>query len=154
MNADEYRDYLLGFIFYKYLSEKIELYADNILKPDGIKYEDIDELSDEGVKLVDAVMENAREDLGFFLKPSELFHKVALHGPTNDRLIEDLYRILNNIERSTQGVDSEDDFAGLFSEMDLSASKLGKTVADRNKLISKVLLHLDKIDFKLADSKI
>lgn len=154
MNADEYRDYLLGFIFYKYLSEKTEAYANELLKADGVKYSDIDDSSDDGAELVDHVIENARDDIGFFLKPSELFHKVALHGPTNDRLIENLYKILNNIEKSTQGADSEDDFAGLFSEMDLNANKIGKTVAERNKLISKVLLHLDKIDFKLADSKI
>lgn len=154
MNADEYRDYLLGLIFYKYLSEKTELYADKLLVSDGIKYADIDESTDEGAELVAHVLENAREDIGFFLKPSELFHKVAVHGPTNDRLIEDLYKILNSIEQSTQGADSEDDFAGLFSEMDLNANKLGKTVAERNKLIAKVLLHLDKIDFKLEDSKI
>ena len=154
MNPDEYRDYLLGFIFYKYLSEKTEVYADGLLKGDGIKYADIDETTDEGVEIVASVQENARDDIGFFLKPSELFKKVALHGPTNDRLIEDLYKILNNIEQSTHGADSEDDFAGLFSEMDLNANKLGKTVAERNKLISKVLLHLGKIEFKLDDSKI
>jgi type I restriction enzyme M protein len=154
MNADEYRDYLLGFIFYKYLSEKIEIYADKILKSDGIKYNDIDESTDNGAEYVDAVMENALEDIGFFLKPSELFHKVAVHGPTNDRLIEDLYNIFNSIQQSTQGADSEDDFEGLFNNIDLNHPKLGKTVSDKNKLIAKTILHLDKIDFKLDDSRI
>ena len=154
MNADEYRDYLLGFIFYKYLSEKMELYADKILQADGIKYAEIDDETTEGAEYVEAVLENSLDDIGFFLKPSELFHEVTVKGATNDRLIEDLYKILNSIEQSTQGADSEDDFAGLFSEMDFNANKLGKTVAERNKIISKVLLHLDKIDFKLEDSEI
>jgi type I restriction enzyme M protein len=154
MNADEYRDYLLGFIFYKYLSEKIELYADKLLQADGVKYAEIDESTDEGAELVDHVLENSRDDIGYFLKPSQLFHHVAVHGPTNDRLIEDIYKVLRSIEQSTQGADSEDDFVGLFNEMDLNAPKLGKSVSERNKLIAKLLLHLDKIDFKLEDSKI
>ncbi len=48
MNADEFRDYILGFIFYKYLAEKMEIYADTILKPDGIKYKEIKENTEQG----------------------------------------------------------------------------------------------------------
>jgi type I restriction enzyme M protein len=61
---------------------------------------------------------------------------------------------MNSIEQSTMGHDSEDDFEQLFSELDLNATRLGKTVSQRNELISKVLVHLDKIDFKLADSRV
>mgnify|MGYP003601183106 FL=1 len=154
MNADEYRDYLLSFIFYKYLSEKIELYADNLLKGDGVKYADLNNESDADSTLVDAVMDNAVPNLGYFLKPSDLFHHIAVHGPTNDNLVADLERILTSIEQSTLGADSEDDFSGLFSDLDLNAPKLGKTVSERSKLIAKLLLHLDKVDFKLQDSKI
>ncbi len=51
MDAGEFRDYILGFIFYKYLSEKMHLYADSILKADGIKYESISEKTEEGAQI-------------------------------------------------------------------------------------------------------
>ncbi len=150
MNADEFRDYMLGFIFYKYLSEKIELYADEILRPDNLTYADIIDKAE----YVQAVRAAAIDKLGYFLAPNELFGYIAQTSATNDNLNEDLERIMNSIEQSTMGHDSEDDFEQLFSELDLNATRLGRTVSQRNELISKVLVHLDKIDFKLADSKV
>lgn len=153
MNADEFRDYMLGFIFYKYLSEKIELYADELLRPDGLTYAQVLGHTQEADYL-HAVEAAAIDKLGYFLKPNELFRYVAINSATNDNLNEDLERIMNSIEQSTMGHDSEDDFEQLFSELDLNATRLGKTVSQRNELISKVLVHLDKIDFKLADSRV
>ena len=62
MNADEFRDYILGFIFYKYLSEKMEIYANSILKPDKIKYKDIKEKTKEGKEYIEAIKEEALEN--------------------------------------------------------------------------------------------
>ncbi len=154
MDADEFRDYILGFIFYKYLSEKIHMYANSLLKKDGIKYEDVKESSPEGKKIIEAIREEAIDKLGYFLKPSELFNHLAQNGATNSNLIQEIEKILNNIQNSTMGQDSEDDFDNLFSELDLNAHRLGRTVSDRNKLIAKVISHLDKIDFKLHDAKV
>lgn len=153
MNADEFRDYMLGFIFYKYLSEKIELYANDILQPDNLTYAELLGHPQQA-DYMQAVETAAIDDIGYFLKPNELFHHVAQHSATNDNLNEDLERIMNSIEQSTMGHDSEDDFEQLFSELDLNATRLGRTVSQRNELISKVLVHLDKIDFKLADSRV
>lgn len=153
MNADEFRDYMLGFIFYKYLSEKIELYANDILQPDNLTYVELLNHPQQA-DYMQAVEKAAIDDIGYFLKPNELFHHVAINSATNDNLNEDLERIMNSIEQSTMGHDSEDDFEQLFSELDLNATRLGKTVSQRNELISKVLVHLDKIDFKLADSRV
>lgn len=153
MGADEFRDYILGFIFFKYLSEKIELYADKLLKPDGITYRKVLGNSKE-TEYIEAIRKAALDKLGYFLAPSELFHFVAKASATNENLNEDLERIMNSIEQSTMGTDSEEDFEQLFSELDLNATKLGKTVSQRNELISKVLVHLDKIDFQLENSKI
>lgn len=153
MGADEFRDYILGFIFYKYLSEKIELKANEWLKPDNLTYDQVLGHEKEG-DYIEAVEKAALDELGYFLKPNELFHYVAQSSATNDNLNEDLERILNSIESSTMGHDSEGDFEQLFSELDLNATRLGRTVNQRNELISKVLLHLDKIDFKLGDSQI
>lgn len=158
MDADEFRDYILGFIFYKYLSEKMNAYADDILEPDGITYQSIDESSDEGKQYLEAIREEAVESLGYFLKPSELFSSVAQRGNGNGKhgnpfILEDLQRILNNIEQSTMGTESEEDFDHFFEDLDLTSTKLGRTEAAKNELISKVLAHLDKIDFRLKDTE-
>jgi type I restriction enzyme M protein len=155
MGADEFRDYILGFIFYKYLSERMHLFADEILKHDGIKFDFIDETTKKGSELLAAIKEEAIERLGYFLKPTELFHKVAEKGAqkTDNFILEDLTAVLKHIEASTMGHASEDDFEGLFEDLDLGSSKLGKTENQKNELIAKVLSHLDKIDFRLADTE-
>ena len=162
MDADEFRDYILGFIFYKYLSEKMLIYADEILEEDGIKYTSLDESTEEGKAYLQAVHDEAIDKLGYFLKPSELFSEVARRGNAkvadedgngqSNFILEDLTRILHNIEQSTMGTDSEDDFDNLFEDLDLTSTKLGRTESAKNELISKVLAHLDKIDFKLEDA--
>lgn len=158
MNADEFRDYILGFIFYKYLSEKMHLYADAILEQDNLKYIDINENTDEGKEYIEAIKEESLEKLGYFLKPSELFSEVAKRGNSDKEgadnfILEDLQKILTNIEQSTMGTASEDDFDNLFEDLDLTSTKLGRTESAKNELISKVLYHLDNIDFKLQDTK-
>ena len=159
MNADEFRDYILGFIFYKYLAEKMEIYANYILKSNNIKYKYIEEKTAEGKEQIEAIKEHALKTLGYFLKPSELFSQVAKRGNSdtegeNNFILEDLQKILTNIQLSTMGTDSEDDFDNLFEDMDLNSTKLGKTSEARNEIISKVLAHLDKIDFKLENTEL
>lgn len=155
MGADEFRDYILGFIFYKYLSERMHLFADEILKNDGIQFDQIDDNTKEGKEILDAIEGEAIERLGYFLKPTELFHKIAEKGAqkTDNFILEDLTAVLKHIESSTMGHASEDDFEGLFEDLDLGSSKLGKTENQKNELIAKVLAHLDKIDFRLADTE-
>ncbi len=158
MHADEFRDYILGFIFYKYLSEKLYLYANALLEEDGMDYADIDASTEKGRDIIAAVAEEAVAALGYTLKPSELFSNVAKRGNANEEgasnfILGDLATILSNIEKSTMGTDSQDDFDDLFSDMDLTSNKLGKTEAQKNELIAKVLAHLDKINFNLEDKK-
>lgn len=156
MNADEFRDYILGFIFYKYLAEKMEIYANAILKQDNIRFREIQEHTHEGQEYIDAVREEALETLGYFLKPSELFSEIAKRGnsDSNTFILEDLQKILTNIQLSTMGTQSEEDFDNLFEDMDLNSTKLGKTPEARNALIAKVLVHLDEIDFKLEHTEL
>lgn len=150
MDADEFRDYILGFIFYKYLSERLHLYANSILAADKLEFSDIDDTSEDGKAVLEAVADAAIDELGYFLKPSELFTAVAKRGSKpGNFILEDLTRILNNIERSTMGTESEDDFDDLFSDMDLTSNKLGRSEEAKNTLIAKVLTHLDAIDFEL-----
>jgi type I restriction enzyme M protein len=159
MSADEFRDYILGFIFYKYLSEKQNIFANKLLETESVK--DYTKVTDEGD--IEAIKEESLLKLGYFLRPNELFGAISKKGnikiDENDEdtkgnfILEDLQTILNSIEQSTMGTDSEDDFNQLFEDMDLNSSKLGRAPETRNLLIAKVLAHLDKIDFKLEDSE-
>ena len=79
MDADDFRDYILGFIFYKYLSEKMHTYANAILKPDKILYEEV-EKHKKKKEILAAVKEEALDKLGYFLLPSELFSEMARRG--------------------------------------------------------------------------
>ena len=161
MGADEFRDYILGFIFYKYLSEKIQRFADGELAQENLKFADLKENTKEGKAYIAALEHAALSELGYFLKPSELFHAIAMKGSNqqdehnkgegHNFILADLTRILKNIEQSTQGTDSADDFVNLFEDLDLTSTKLGKTEKEKNELVAKVLAHLDKIDFKLSD---
>jgi len=153
MNADEFRDYILGFIFYKYLSERMHLYANEVLKQDGIDYLSVDETSADGREILDAVREASVDALGYFLRPSELFSQIAKRGSKPGQFIlADLTKILNNIQRSTMGTESEGDFDHLFEDLDLTSTKLGRTEEAKNTLIAKVLTHLDEINFLLDDA--
>jgi type I restriction enzyme M protein len=158
MDADEFRDYILGFIFYKYLSEKLCLYANTLLTADDIDYANIDENTEEGAEVVTAIAEETVEKLGYVLKPSELFAAIAKKGSaiegesTSNFILGELQAILNNIEQSTMGTDSEDDFNKLFEDLDLNSTKLGKTEKQKNELVTKILVHLDKVDFQLENA--
>jgi type I restriction enzyme M protein len=100
------------------------------------------------------------------LKPEELFTEVAKRGNGDNTeedlfdesqtnfILEDLQKILINIQLSTMGTASEEDFDNLFEDMDLNSTKLGKTPEARNVIIAKVLAHLDKIDFKLESTEL
>ena len=148
MDADEFRDYILGFIFYKYLSEKMNIYANNLLKEDNISFKEIDENLNSGKEYLDIIEKEAIDTLGYFLKPKQLFSSIAQGNKVS---IEELEKTLNNIESSTMGSESEDDFGNLFEDLDLNSTKLGKTVNAREGLITKVIGHLDKIDFEIEN---
>jgi type I restriction enzyme M protein len=159
MNADEFRDYILGFIFYKYLAEKMEIFANEILKQDKITFREINTNDAKNEDIIEAVKEEALEKLGYFLRPNELFSEVAKRGNSDvagvsNFILEDLQKILTNIQLSTMGTESEEDFDNLFEDMDLNSTKLGKTPEARNEIISKVLSHLDNIDFKLENTEL
>ncbi len=170
MSADDFRDYILGFIFYKYLSEKMELYADEILHPDGITYDELlkvnagEEVKRQGRKLtrrdvteyLTAVSELSVEHLGYFLEPEELFKNIVPKGEDEDGvdapfILDKLTQVLNHISDSTRGHESEDDFANLFEDLDLTSSKLGKGEKDKNNLVVRVLRKLATVDFELKD---
>lgn len=151
MGADEFRDYMLGFIFFKYLSEKMLSYANKALEPDGLTYPDLITHPQKDA-LIGELRKLSLNTLGYFLEPQELFSAIAKQADGGGKprfILGDLQAVLNHITQSTMGTESEDDFENLFEDLDLTSSKLGKTEEDKNALIVKVMSHLDSIDFEL-----
>lgn len=163
MNANQFQDYILGFIFYKYLSEKILTEVNEVLAPDGITYFDIEEGTTQGDADLEELKAILVEKVGYFLKPSELFSSLAKKGNAKAEddneesidvfILEDLEKVLRNIERSTLGTESQDDFDNLFYDIDLNSQKIGKTPLERNQTISKIMNALNEIDFDLANTE-
>jgi len=164
ISANQFQDYILGFIFYKYLSEKLEKKANEFLKPDGLTFTQIDENSNEGQEILAALKEATVDALGYFLKPSELFGSLAKKGNAkvineddeeqiqSTFILEDLANVLSSIEKSTMGSESQDDFDNLFYDIDLNSTKIGRTTKDRNDVIVKILTSLNEIDFDLDNT--
>ncbi|MCX6733475.1 MAG: type I restriction-modification system subunit M [Candidatus Peregrinibacteria bacterium] len=159
MNADEYKNYILGFIFYKYLSEKLERYVnEKVIVGEKFTFAEINEDSKEGKEDLDHIKTACVGELGFFLRPTELFSYLVKKGKGEIKnqktfILEDLKNILNDIEKTSAGTASEDDFKGLFDDMDLTSSKLGSRENDKNEVVVEVLALLSGIDFKLEDAK-
>lgn len=132
----DFKQYVLGIMFYRYISENITNYInadEHAAGNDGFDY----------AELSDAEAEEARADMvktkGFFILPSQLFCNVRKTAKNNDNLNETLEKVFKAIEGSAQGTDSEDDFKGLFDDIDVNSNKLGATVGKRNEKLVKLL---------------
>lgn len=132
----DFKSYVLGTMFYRFISEKLATYINEGEIEAGNKDFDY-------AKLSDAEAEQARESLveeqGFFLLPSELFCNVRARAKNDDNLNETLEKVFNHIEESAKGSDAETDFEGLFDDFDVNSNKLGSTVAKRNEKLVKLL---------------
>ncbi len=149
----------LGLFSINIFSEKLERYVnEKLLARDNFKFADIKQNTKDGKKYLDHIKKGCIEDLGFFLKPNELFSYIVKKGKGEIKdqstfIIEDLKFILDNIEKTSVGTESEDDFKGLFADVDLASSKLGSRENQKNEVLVTVLSLLDTIDFKLEDAK-
>ena len=144
----DFKQYVLGIMFYRYISENIANYIDTGEHAAGNVDFHYADLSDEAA-------EEARADMvetkGFFILSSQLFVNVRKRASKDENLNETLEKIFNAIESSAQGTDSEDDFKGLFDDIDVNSNKLGATVAKRNEKLVKLLDGIG--DMKLGDYK-
>lgn len=142
----DFKHYVLGILFYRYISENITAYINEGEYEAGNNDFDYSKLSD-------ADAEQARADLvttkGFFILPSELFVNVQAKAAADENLNETLETVFKNIEASAQGTPSEDNFKGLFDDIDVNSNKLGGTVAKRNERLVKLLNGVG--DMKLGD---
>ena len=150
MEAYEFKNYILGMIFYYYLSDRTEKYMANLLKDDNISYNDA--WKDEEYK--EAVIEESLRDLGFVIEPQFLFRNLVTMVENRAFDIEFLQKAINSLMESTIGNESQQDFEGLFSDMQLDSTKLGHTVKDRSAVMSKIIASLDEINFSVEDTKI
>ncbi|MDR0649479.1 MAG: type I restriction-modification system subunit M [Synergistaceae bacterium] len=144
----DFKQYVLGMLFYRYISENITAYINAGEWEAG-------NADFEFAKMSDSDTEEARAELidtkGFFIPPSELFENMRRRAPNDENLNETLERIFNNIESSAQGTVSEDNFKGLFDDIDVNSNKLGGTVAKRNEKLVKLMNGVG--DMKLGDYK-
>ena len=147
----DFKQYILGIMFYRYISENITNYINEGERRAGDASFDYAKLSDSEAE---CERDNLVKEKGFFIRPSELFCNVIksaksdnatftdIEGKTKsikDNLNEYLEMIFNNIENSAKGAESEDDFSGLFDDIDVNSNKLGATVAKRNEKLVKIL---------------
>ncbi len=150
MEAYEFKNYILGMIFYYYLSDRTEKYVAKLLKDDNISYEDA--WKDEEYQK--AIIEESLNDLGFVIEPQYLFSKLVAMVENKSFDVEFLQAAINSLMESTIGTPSQADFEGLFSDMTLESTKLGHSVKDRSAVMAKIISALDEINFSLEDTKI
>lgn len=132
----DFKSYVLGMLFYRFISENLTAYIDLNEHAAG-------DAAFSYAKLLDSEAEFGRsttvEEKGFFMLPSELFRNIRKRASNDANLNETLARVFKNIEGSALGTDAEDDLKGLFDDLDVNSSKLGNTVAKRNEKLVKLL---------------
>ena len=139
----EFKAYVLGSIFYRFISENICDYIHQLMKDAGEPDFDYATISD-------AMAENIRkkmvEEKGYFILPSQLFKNVVKTAEKDENLNERLTKIFRSIEASAQGTASEEDLRGLFSDFSVDSQALGSTVIKRNQLLAKVLYTVSQME--------
>lgn len=148
----DFKQYVLGMMFYRFISENITSYIDRNEHKSGNK-----DFSYE--KLADEMAENARsqvvQEKGFFIMPSELFANIVKKSESDENLNTTLETIFKNIESSANGTDSEDNLKGLFDDLDVNSNKLGRTVIEKNRKLAKLLIAIKELNIgKYEDNTI
>lgn len=146
MEAYEFKNYILGLIFYRYLSEKTEVRVEKLLEEDKISYSKA--WADEEYR--EALTEELLQQIGYVIEPKYLFSNMMAEIEKGDNGVFDtelLQEAVNAVTESTLGTDSQADFEHLFDDMDLKSSKLGRDVKSRSKLIAKIIASVNDIPF-------
>ena len=141
----DFKQYILGILFYRFISEHMADYFDHAEHEAGdleFRYADLSDQEAERDFKPGTV-----EDKGFFILPSQLFENVVKNASQNENLNEDLAKIFQDIEKSAIGFKSEDDIKGLFDNLDTRSNILGGTVSEKNKRLSDILNGINSINF-------
>ncbi|MBR5622961.1 MAG: type I restriction-modification system subunit M [Opitutales bacterium] len=132
----DFKAYVLGMLFYRFISENLTTYINAEEERAGNSGFDYASLSDGEAELG---REDTVKEKGFYILPSELFENVRREAKNDENLNETLSAVFKNIEASAKGAESEDDFKGLFADIDVNSPKLGNTVKNRNEKLVKIL---------------
>ncbi|MDE6208259.1 MAG: type I restriction-modification system subunit M [Lachnospiraceae bacterium] len=144
----DFKSYVLGTMFYRYISENFATYINAGEHAAGNTDFDYAKISDE---IAETIREDMIQTKGFFILPSELFCNVRARADKDENLNETLERVFNHIESSAASGDAENDFAGLFDDFDVNSKSIGETVAKRNKVLAELLNGVDKMPLFQAD---
>lgn len=149
MDASKFKNYILGVIFYRYLSEKTENYMDDLLKDDGISYRETLKNED----LASTVKEWSIEHLGYIIEPKYLWDSLIDEIKEAEFSIEHFDKAISTLVESTIGQESETAFDKLFDDMNLHDKDLGKEISERTALIAKVMQKVDDISFSVDNAE-
>lgn len=139
----DFKSYVLGFLFYRFISENLTAYLNDQERQAGNPAFDYSKLSDEDAEFG---RKDTVDEKGFYVLPSGLFKNVRARSASDENLNETLDRVFRSIEGSAVGADSEDDIKGLFDDVDVNSNRLGPTVAQRNLKIRKLLNAIGDLD--------
>lgn len=145
----DFKQYVLGMLFYRYISENLDHYISKGEWEAGNKDFRYSKLSD---KEAETAKDDIVKEKGFFILPSQLFCNVLEKAnKDNTDLNEKLEKIFKEIEGSALGTDSEDDFKGLFDDIDVNSNKLGATVTKRNEMLVKLMNGINSMNLGNGD---
>ena len=148
----DFKQYILGTLFYRFISENLTDYINAEERRTGTAEFDYAKLSDKQAELG---RDDTVKEKGFYILPSELFANVKRNARNDADLNETLARVFRNIENSAKGTESEDSLKGLFDDLDVNSSKLGNTVERRNQKLAKLLSSIGELRFgDYADNSI
>lgn len=142
----DFKQYILGILFYRFISENITEFFNFAEHEAGDLTFDYAKLSNEEAE--EDFRPNTVEDKGFFILPSQLFENIVKTAYSNENLNTDLANIFKSIESSAVGYPSEEDIKGLFEDIDTTSNRLGGTVAEKNKRLADILTGIANINFK------
>ncbi|URD66928.1 type I restriction-modification system subunit M [Conchiformibius steedae DSM 2580] len=134
----DFKQYVLGALFYRFISENFSRFVED----GSFRYA---QLPDNNI--APEIKDDLTKSKGYFIYPSQLFENIVKTANTNDNLNTDLANIFQAIESSANGYPSEHDIKGLFADFDITSSRLGNTVADKNKRLAAVLTGVAELDF-------
>lgn len=153
MDASEFKNYILGLIFYRFLSEKLVKYVNTkLLNQDKVSYEDAWKNKDYRDAIIEDLIKDS--DCGYVIEPDYLFSNLIHLIETGNFDISVLSKAIGKLQDSTFGNASQHDFENLFEDMDLNSSKLGRGEAEKSKLIGTIMQKINDIDFDFEDTEI
>lgn len=140
VNGWDFKQYVLGTLFYRFISENFSNYIEG--GDESVNYAELDDKI-----ITKEIIDDAIKTKGYFIYPSQLFSNIAKNANTNESLNTDLRAIFDAIENSASGYPSEKDIKGLFADFDTTSNRLGNTVKDKNARLAAVIKGIEGLDF-------